>query len=81
MLTISAHEVRPEDIGLITVKGDTENQPFMVAFLKTSNQIKVRTRRDVKSKAKRIKKSDYSSVMSRNMQGAYDTVIIFNKFK
>ncbi|KAJ8975828.1 hypothetical protein NQ317_003864 [Molorchus minor] len=48
------HEVRPEDVGLVTVKAEDEIQPFMVAFLKAVNHVKPRTARDVKP---RIKKS------------------------
>lgn len=58
------HELRPEDIGLVTVKGEEESHPFMVAFLKGSAQVKPRKRRDVDQKPRsRIKKSDYSSVI------------------
>lgn len=55
-------EIRPEDIGLITVKGADEMQPFMVAFLKATNHVKQRPARDT-SNYKRVKKSDYSNVM------------------
>ncbi|XP_018564913.1 protein 60A-like [Anoplophora glabripennis] len=48
------HEIRPEDIGLVTVKAQDEIQPFMVAFLKASNHVKARATRDTKT---RIKKS------------------------
>lgn len=62
-----AHEVRPEDIGLITIKGDEETQPFMVAFLKATNHIKAkkRRRRDVE----RGRKFDYTTVMKNQHQG------------
>ncbi|XP_060518491.1 protein 60A [Cylas formicarius] len=54
------HEIRPEDIGLVMVKGDEETQPFMVAFLKASNYARSRTRRELKSRAK---KSDFSAIL------------------
>ncbi|GLV38626.1 glass bottom boat [Carabus blaptoides fortunei] len=44
------HEIRPEDIGLVSAKGDDEKQPFMVAFLKAVNHVKVRARRDTRKK-------------------------------
>ncbi|CAG9814261.1 unnamed protein product [Phaedon cochleariae] len=42
------HELRPEDLGLVTTKGEDEIQPFMVAFLKAVNHVKPResTRED-----------------------------------
>lgn len=55
----SAHEVRPEDIGLITVRGDDATHPFMVAFLKASTSIKPRHTREIRS---RVKKSDMSNI-------------------
>lgn len=67
----AAHEVRPEDIGLVTIKGDDETQPFMVAFLKATNHVKTRTTREVR----RVKKSDYTSVM-KNSGGLYYIFII-----
>lgn len=56
------HEIRPEDIGLVTIKGDDEMQPFMVAFLKAKNHVKQRQTREISSN-KRVKKSEYSNVM------------------
>lgn len=53
------HEIRPEDIGLVTIKGEDEIQPFMVAFLKAVNNVKPRVTRDT-----RTKKDTFSSVMS-----------------
>lgn len=44
------HEIRPEDIGLVTVKAQDEIQPFMVAFLKATNHVKARTTRSVNTK-------------------------------
>ncbi|CAH0557682.1 unnamed protein product [Brassicogethes aeneus] len=38
------HEIRPEDIGLVTIKGEDETQPFMVVFLKATNHVKARKR-------------------------------------
>lgn len=58
----AGHEIRPEDIGLVTVKGADETQPFMVAFLKATNHIKPRQTRDV-SNYRRVKKSEYSNMM------------------
>ncbi|XP_076271007.1 TGF-beta family member glass bottom boat isoform X1 [Rhynchophorus ferrugineus] len=62
--TDKSHEVRPEDIGLVTIRGQEATQPFMVAFLKASNNVKPRTTRDVKT---RVKKSDITSVYGRNI--------------
>ncbi|KAH1013382.1 protein 60A [Dendroctonus ponderosae] len=53
------HEIRPEDIGLITVRGDEATHPFMVAFLKASTSFKPRTRRDVRS---RVRKSEAAGI-------------------
>ncbi|EFA04645.1 glass bottom boat protein precursor [Tribolium castaneum] len=56
-------EIRPEDIGLITVKGEDETQPFMVAFLKASNHVQPkRSIRDLSSK-RRVRKSNYVEMM------------------
>lgn len=52
--------MRPEEIGLVTSKGPDEDQPFMVAFLKATNHIKVR--RSVRNKS-RVRKEAYSSVV------------------
>lgn len=57
----TGHEIRPEDIGLVTVKGDDEMQPFMVAFLKATNHVKPRQTRD--THYRRVKKSEYTNVM------------------
>lgn len=54
-----AHEIRPEEIGLITVRGDEATHPFMVAFLKASTSFKPRTRRDVRS---RVRKSEAANI-------------------
>lgn len=58
----TGHEIRPEDIGLVTVKGDDEMQPFMVAFLKATNHVKQRQTREI-SNYRRVKKSEYSNMM------------------
>ncbi|KAK5646801.1 hypothetical protein RI129_005265 [Pyrocoelia pectoralis] len=55
----AAREVRPEDIGLVTIKGDDETQPFMVAFLKATNYVKARTTREIR----RARKTDYPTLM------------------
>ncbi|KAF5275690.1 hypothetical protein FQA39_LY06802 [Lamprigera yunnana] len=55
-------EIRPEDIGLITIKGDDETQPFMVAFLKTTIHVKNRMTREIR----KARKSDYSSLMKNS---------------
>ncbi|KAL1491176.1 hypothetical protein ABEB36_011816 [Hypothenemus hampei] len=52
------HEIRPEDIGLVTVRGNEASHPFMVAFLKASTSFKPRTTRNVRS---RVKKSNLVS--------------------
>jgi len=59
-----AHEVRPEDIGLVTTKGDAESQPFLVAFLKSESAGNVRITRDVG--LVRPRKPTYSSIMRRD---------------
>ena len=61
----TGREIRPEDIGLTTVKGEDETQPFIVAFLKATDYVEPpkRRARDVSSK-RRVKKSDYASIMS-----------------
>ncbi|XP_056645982.1 protein 60A [Diorhabda sublineata] len=53
------HEIRPEDIGLITVKAEDEQQPFMVAFLKAVNSVKPRVTREA-----RTKKDTFNGVMT-----------------
>ncbi|XP_072390025.1 protein 60A [Diabrotica undecimpunctata] len=53
------HEVRPEDIGVVTVKAEDEQQPFMVAFLRAANNIKPRVTRET-----RTKKDTFNSVMT-----------------
>ncbi|KAK9721457.1 TGF-beta propeptide [Popillia japonica] len=58
------HEVRPEDIGLVINKGEDEYQPFMVAFLKTPTNVKVRATRAIR----RVKKSEYTSIMKSSVQ-------------
>lgn len=58
---LQGHEIRPEDIGLVTVKAQDEIQPFMVAFLKATNHVKARTTRDTKT---RIKKSPLPNMVS-----------------
>ncbi|XP_065163740.1 protein 60A [Atheta coriaria] len=56
----AAHEIRPEDIGLVTVKSEDETQPFMVAFLKNNHQGgTVRVARDTR----RVRKSEYPQLM------------------
>ncbi|CAG9771797.1 unnamed protein product [Ceutorhynchus assimilis] len=63
--TDKSHEIRPEDIGLVTVRGDEATHPFMVAFLKASTSVKPRTTREVKS---RVRKSDIGSVFSKGYE-------------
>lgn len=62
---ILAREIRPEEIGLVSTRGDDEKQPFMVAFLKTANLVKVRTTREA-----RIKKSEYNP--ANNLKNIYN---------
>ncbi|KAB0797560.1 hypothetical protein PPYR_08553 [Photinus pyralis] len=57
-----AREIRPEDIGLVTIKGDDETQPFMVAFLKATNHVKTRTSREIR----RVRKTDYPTLMKNS---------------
>nr|CAI5868562.1 unnamed protein product [Callosobruchus analis] len=49
-LSRPGHEVRPEDIGLVTTKAEDKIQPFMVAFLKAQNHVKSRIARSPKTK-------------------------------
>ncbi|EGI59270.1 PREDICTED: protein 60A isoform X1 [Acromyrmex echinatior] len=60
----SAHEVRPEDIGIMGFRGDPDKQPFIVGYFKSSGvrESKVRQKRD----AKRKKKSEATSWDYRN---------------
>ncbi|CAG9862784.1 unnamed protein product [Phyllotreta striolata] len=58
------HEIRPEDIGLVTIKGLDEIQPFMVAFLKAVNHVKPRVTREA-----RTKKDTFNSVMTGYHKG------------
>ncbi|XP_030749587.1 protein 60A [Sitophilus oryzae] len=60
-----SHEVRPEDIGLVTVRGEDTTQPFMVAFLKASTNVKPRTRRELRT---RVKKSDITNFYQRSIE-------------
>lgn len=54
------HDLRPEDIGLVSAGGEEEKQPFMVAFLKASPaNAKVRTTRD--TGRRRLKKADVTA--------------------
>ncbi|KAG5885274.1 hypothetical protein JTB14_005814 [Gonioctena quinquepunctata] len=54
----AGHEIRPEDLGLVTVKGEDETQPFMVAFLKAVNHVKPRLTRET-----RTRKDTFNGVM------------------
>ncbi|KYN10951.1 PREDICTED: protein 60A [Trachymyrmex cornetzi] len=60
----SAHEVRPEDIGIMGFRGDPDKQPFIVGYFKSSGvrESKVRQKRD----AKRKKKSEATGWDYRN---------------
>ncbi|KAL3282265.1 hypothetical protein HHI36_005456 [Cryptolaemus montrouzieri] len=60
------HEIRPEDIGLVTARSEDETHPFMVAFLKATNHVKAR--RSTREVRRRVKKSDYASVMKNTAQ-------------
>lgn len=65
-LLLLAHEIRPEDIGLVTVKSEDETQPFMVAFLKNNHQGgTVRVARDTR----RVRKSEYPQLMQSYKHG------------
>lgn len=54
-----AHEVRPEDVGIVVFRGDPDKQPFITGYFKSSGvrESKVRKKRD----AKRKKKSETNS--------------------
>ncbi|XP_034230729.1 protein 60A [Thrips palmi] len=54
------HDLRPEDIGLVSAAGEEEKQPFMAAFLKASPaNAKVRATRD--TGRRRLKKADVTA--------------------
>lgn len=78
------HEVRPEDIGLVTIKGEDETQPFMVAFLQTTNQIKPRSTRDIYKK-RVARKSEppaaISNIFNNPHQGNEHFIVVFLEFK
>ncbi|KAJ8916211.1 hypothetical protein NQ315_016350 [Exocentrus adspersus] len=58
------HEIRPEDIGLVTVKAEDEIQPFMVAFLKAANHVKPRTTREIKTTTRKSMQAPLSSIVN-----------------
>lgn len=57
-----AHEVRPEDVGLLVGREDDEVQPFMVAFLKATNHVNVRRSRSIR----KTRRSDYPILNSHD---------------
>ncbi|KAK9870584.1 hypothetical protein WA026_008147 [Henosepilachna vigintioctopunctata] len=69
----TGHEIRPEDIGLITSRSEDETHPFMVAFLKVTNHVKAR--RSTRELKRRVKKSNYATVMKNAAQDSspYET--------
>ncbi|XP_067007916.2 protein 60A [Anabrus simplex] len=48
------HEIRPEDIGIVSSKGEEDRKPFMVAFFKSSNhrETHIRTTRETRGRRK-----------------------------
>lgn len=46
--------MKPEDIGIVTFKGDASKQPFLVGYFKSSGkrEKKIRQKRDAKRKKK-----------------------------
>ncbi|XP_069698496.1 protein 60A [Periplaneta americana] len=57
LLSRPAHEMHPEDVGIVTTKGqDSSRQPFMVAFFKSSGH-----RRTTRETQKRTKKKPEST--------------------
>ncbi|KAE8747738.1 glass bottom boat [Frankliniella occidentalis] len=65
------HELRPEEIGLVSAGGEEEKQPFMVAFMKASPaNAKVRTTRD--TGRRRLKKADVSAVEPNLPRNPFD---------
>ncbi|XP_050310481.1 protein 60A [Anthonomus grandis grandis] len=68
--TDKSREIRPEDIGLVTVRGDEATHPFMVAFLKASTSVKPRKAREIRT---RVKKSDFGSVFGHHKGYEQDT--------
>ena len=65
------HDLRPEDIGLVSAGGEEEKQPFMVAFLKASPaNAKVRATRD--TGRRRLKKADVTATEPNLPKNPFD---------
>ncbi|KAK3922427.1 Protein 60A [Frankliniella fusca] len=65
------HELRPEEIGLVSAGAEEEKQPFMVAFMKASPaNAKVRATRD--TGRRRLKKADVSAVEPNLPRNPFD---------
>ncbi|XP_023012342.2 protein 60A isoform X1 [Leptinotarsa decemlineata] len=77
------HEIRPEDLGLVTVKGDDETQPFMVAFLKAVNHVKPRIARDTRTKKDTLDgmMRDYSRDVNKPAQRSCRIETLYISFK
>lgn len=67
------HEIKPENLGLVTTKGDNPMQPFMVVFLKNINSGKPRQVRDIYTK--RSIKSPALTMSSFINRGKYFYII------
>lgn len=74
------HEIRPEDIGLVSAKGEDEKQPFMVAFLKAVNHVKVRARRDTRKKTEYSPANTIRSTYSESNYGSSRSCKIKNLY-
>lgn len=61
------HEVRPEDIGLVTARSEDETHPFMVAFMKATNRVKAR-RSTRELKRTENNNANYTTIMKRAVQ-------------
>lgn len=73
---ISEHEVRPEEIGLVSTKGEDEKQPFMVAFLKASAGLNERVMSRKKRENRKHKKNHNNYAASDSYRNPFGKTII-----
>lgn len=59
------HEVRPEDIGIVSAKGEEDRKPFMVAFFKSSSLRETHTRTTRDTQRRRRKSNTTPAEVSR----------------
>jgi bone morphogenetic protein 7 len=83
MLCCTAHEINPEDIGVVSSKVDAKRQPFMVAFFQSSGHHTARSRKTRETQRRTKKKADTtpadSSYSPRTLTGK--TNIAFNMYE